>query len=225
MRARALDSVRGLLPAATTSNVGIFGTGQAYEALLLRMRAHPLREAREYAELMLAELRKVIPAFLTRLDRPERGAAWSRYLAETREATSAVSRRLLAGIEAESRAEVTLTDSDPDGEVKVVAAALYAVSDLPDDQLLAIARKLSDEERAQVLAAYVGPAREPPAQAGTGLRAHGVPLRRARRLRRVPRPPAPPPADARVAAAVAPPRIRGRRRHRRRRRGDRTGPR
>jgi thymidylate synthase ThyX len=156
IRARALDSVRGLLPAATRSNVGIFGTGQGYEALLLRMRAHPLREVRDCAELMLVELRKVIPAFLARLDRPERGGAWSAYLAQTREDTRAVARRLLGGVEAEPRDDVTLTDWDPDGEAKVVAAALYAVSDLPDDQLLAIARKLSDEERAQVLAAYVG---------------------------------------------------------------------
>ena len=35
IRAKALDTLRGLLPAATTSNVGLFGTGQAYEALLL----------------------------------------------------------------------------------------------------------------------------------------------------------------------------------------------
>ncbi|MFI5327202.1 MAG: FAD-dependent thymidylate synthase, partial [Candidatus Rokuibacteriota bacterium] len=59
IRAKALDSLRGLLPAATRSNVGIFGTGQGYEALLLRMRAHPLREVRDYADLMLVELRKV----------------------------------------------------------------------------------------------------------------------------------------------------------------------
>jgi thymidylate synthase ThyX len=43
IRAKALDTLRGLLPAATTSNVGLFGTGQAFEALLLRMFAHPLR--------------------------------------------------------------------------------------------------------------------------------------------------------------------------------------
>ena len=156
IRAKALDSLRGLLPAATRSNVGVFGTGQAYEALLLRMRAQSLSEVREYAELMLIELNKVIPAFLKRLDRPERGGAWSRYLAATREASEQAARRLLEGIEPEPRAEVTLTDFDPEGEVKVVAAALYAVSELPDDQLLAIARKLSTEERAQVLAAYVG---------------------------------------------------------------------
>ena len=46
IRAKALDTLRGLLPAATQSNVGIYGTGQAYEALLLRMRAHPLAEVR-----------------------------------------------------------------------------------------------------------------------------------------------------------------------------------
>ncbi len=156
IRAKALDSLRGLLPAATRSNVGIFGTGQAYEALLLRMRAHPLREVQEYAELMQVELRRVIPAFLRRLERPERGGAWSRYLAETREHTRQVARRLLEGVEPESRPEVTLADWDPDGEVKVVAAALYAQSDLPDDQLLAIARKLGAEERNQVLEAYIG---------------------------------------------------------------------
>ena len=62
-------------PAATLSNVGIYGTGQGYEPLLLRMRAHPLPEARAYADLMLDELRKVIPSFLKRvdLDRPRRG--------------------------------------------------------------------------------------------------------------------------------------------------------
>lgn len=156
IRAKALDTLRGLLPAATRSNVGIYGTGQAYEALLLRMRAHPLSEAREYADLMLAELRKVIPAFLTRVDRPDRGEAWSEYLAATRRATREVAAKLLSGIEPETRAGVELTGFDPEGEIKVVAAALYAVSDLPDDQLLTIARKMTQEERAAVLAAYVG---------------------------------------------------------------------
>ena len=155
IRAKALDSLRGLLPAATRSNVGIFGTGQGYEALLLRMRAHPLQEVRDYADLMHAELRKVIPAFLERLERPERGGVWSRYLAETAEATAAAA-RVLEGIEPAPRPEVTLTDWDPDGEVKVIAAALYSASRLPDDQLLAVARKLGPEERRQVLDAYVG---------------------------------------------------------------------
>ena len=156
LRAKALDTLRGMLPAATVSNVGIFGTGQSYEQLLLRMRAHPLREVRAYADLMLVELRKVIPAFLRRVDLPERGGAWSAYLSEARAAIERVAEQTLGDTPAESRDEVTLTDFDPEGEVKVVAAALYAVSALPDDQLLARARRMSAGERAAVLAAYVG---------------------------------------------------------------------
>src|SRR5882762_4732172 len=84
IRAKALDTLRGMLPAATISNVGIYGTGQAYEQLLLRMRAHPLAEVQSYAEAMLRELRKVIPDFLRRVDVAERGGTWSQYLADTR---------------------------------------------------------------------------------------------------------------------------------------------
>ncbi|MFQ5520464.1 MAG: FAD-dependent thymidylate synthase [Candidatus Methylomirabilia bacterium] len=157
IRAKALDTLRGLLPAATRSNVGIYGTGQAYEALLLRMRANPLSEAREYGDLMLAELRKVIPAFLARVDRPDRGEAWSEYLAEARRGTEAVAESLLGGVEPEPRPEVLLTDYDPEGELKVVAAALYAISQLPDDQLLTATRCMTAEERSAVLKAYVGP--------------------------------------------------------------------
>lgn len=155
IRAKALDTLRGLLPAATRSNVGLFGTGQAYEALLLRMFANPIAEVRTHARLMLAELRKVIPAFLTRVDQPERGGRWIEYLAATKEAFQGEADPL-TDVPAEERPEVTLTDFDPDGELKVVAAALYAASELPDDQLLAVARRLGADERARILAAYVG---------------------------------------------------------------------
>jgi thymidylate synthase ThyX len=156
IRAKACDTLRALLPAATRSNVGIFATAQAYEQLLLRMRADPLAEVRHYGDLMLTELRKVIPAFLTRVDLPDRGGQWSEYLQRTREQTATIAGELLAGVDHESRDEVTLTDFDPDGEIKVVAAALYSVSNLPDDQLLDEARKMSVEERSRLLRAYVG---------------------------------------------------------------------
>ncbi|MEO7190464.1 MAG: FAD-dependent thymidylate synthase [Vicinamibacterales bacterium] len=157
IRAKALDTLRGLLPAATQSNVGIYGTGQGYESLLLRMRAHPLLEVQAAGDLMLEELRKVIPAFLTRVDQPERGGAWSRYLAETRARTGDQAVRLAAITPStESAPEVHLTDFDPDGEVKVVAAALYAVSGQSDAELLAAARHMSEADRMAVLSAYVG---------------------------------------------------------------------
>jgi thymidylate synthase ThyX len=155
-RAKALDAVRGMLPSASLSNVGIYGTGQAFEALLLRMRAHPLPEAREYAELMLHELRKVIPSFLRRVDVAERGVRWSTYLATTRERTAELVDSLFATETPAPADAVTLVDWDPDAENKLLAAICYPYSHLPEQQLLDKVARLGAAERLALVRAYVG---------------------------------------------------------------------
>src|ERR671917_2720586 len=82
IRAKALDLLRGLLPAASLSHMGVFATGQAYEQLLLRLYASPLPEARDYADMILAELKAIMPSFVARVERPERGGEWISYLEE-----------------------------------------------------------------------------------------------------------------------------------------------
>jgi len=156
IRAKAFDALRGMLPAASLSNVGIYGTGQAYEALLLRMRSHPLPEARSYADLMLHELRKVIPSFLKRVDLDDRGVAWSSYLAQNRTAMDELSARLFDGGDPEPAPLVTLAEVDPDAEVKLVTAMLYAHTDRPEAQVERRVRAMTVEERAEVIRAYVG---------------------------------------------------------------------
>jgi thymidylate synthase ThyX len=156
IRAKAFDALRGLLPASSLSNVGIYGTGQGYEQLLLRMRAHPLPEARTYADLMLTELRKVIPSFLKRVDLDDRGIAWSRYLGASRQQMDDIAGRLFAGVEAEPAPVVTLVDFDPDAEVKLVASALYSHLSLPEHQIEARVRAMGSDERLAVLRAYEG---------------------------------------------------------------------
>jgi thymidylate synthase ThyX len=155
-RAKALDAARGVLPAAASSNVGIYGSGQAFEQLVMRMRAHPLPEARSYAELVLHELRKVIPSFLRRVDVPDRGGAWTAYLETTRSDTAAVTDRLFGHEESTPAPAVTLVDWDPDGEDKLLAAAAYATTDLPEAQLLDRVKQLRHEDRVGLLRAYVG---------------------------------------------------------------------
>lgn len=155
IRAKACDAVRGLLPSSTLSNVGIYATGQAYEMALIRMNAHPLAEVRDYAGMMLDELRVVIPSFLTRVDLPDRGGAWSRYLEATRSSLEALAADLDEPAD-QAAAGVTLVDWDPDAETKIAAAALYAVTELSDSQLLQIAEQMTTEERAKVVAALVG---------------------------------------------------------------------
>jgi thymidylate synthase ThyX len=157
VKARALDDLRGLLPAATTSNVGIYASGQAYEALLLRLAAHPLPEARTCGELLLGELRKVIPAFLTRVDREDRGVAWSRYLARTAQETARVVEDVLGGADPGAEGpSVRLTEFDPAGEDKVLTAAAYPHARVGEAEVAARVARLGPGERARLLAAYVG---------------------------------------------------------------------
>ncbi|MEZ5322671.1 MAG: FAD-dependent thymidylate synthase [Microthrixaceae bacterium] len=162
IRAKAFDALRGLLPAASLSNVGIYGSGQAYEALLLRLRSMALPEANRYADLMLTELRKVIPSFLRRVDLADRGVAWSNYLSDNRRAMEAITERILGedghGAESatDSESSVTLVDFDPEGEIKVVAAMLYPYSHESELQVEARVREMTVAERIGVMKAYVG---------------------------------------------------------------------
>ncbi len=170
IRAKAFDTLRGILPAASLSNVGIYGTGQGYEALLLRMRSHWLPEARAYADLMLTELRKVIPSFLKRVDLPDRGVAWSGYLADTRDATAELAVELLGSMASagagsglsmvagddSGAADVSLVDFDPDAEIKMVAAMLYPHSHLSETDIEQQVRAMSTDDRLRVVHAYVG---------------------------------------------------------------------
>jgi thymidylate synthase ThyX len=157
IKAKAFDSVRGVLPAASLSNVGIYGTGQGYEALLVRMRAHPLPEARAYADLMLTELRKVIPSFLKRVDLPDRGGEASGYLEDTRSSMEAIASRLFPDdarpVDAPT---VELVDWDPDAEVKLVASMLYPYTNQPETTLEARVRAMSVEDRLSIMQAYAG---------------------------------------------------------------------
>jgi len=165
VRAKGLDALRGLLPAGSLSNVGIYGTGQSYEMLLVRMRSHPLPEARVYADMMLEELRKVIPSFLQRVDRQDRGGAWGEYLATTRTDTARVVGELFPDlVEPDTgqpsgpsgRATVELLDFDPDGEDKVVAAICAPRTNRPEAEVLDRVRLLGAEEKRALLRAYVG---------------------------------------------------------------------
>lgn len=154
IRAKACDAARGLLPAATTSNVGIYASGQAYEMALVRMAAHPLAEVRQYGDMMLAELRKVIPSFLTRVDKHDRGRRWSAYLADVAERLDA--HGALLGVEEEPGSSVRLTDFDPEAEVKLVAAALYAHSEQSDATLRRVAAGMTAAERQVILSDLIG---------------------------------------------------------------------
>src|SRR5205823_3218561 len=97
IQAKALDLLRGLLPASSLSHMGIFATGQTYEQLILHLLAHPLPEARSYGEMILQEIKTVMPSFVSRVERPDRGGEWIAYLESRARAGARWSERLGIG--------------------------------------------------------------------------------------------------------------------------------
>jgi thymidylate synthase ThyX len=157
IRAKALDLLRGLLPAAALSHVGIFASGQAYEQLVMRLLASPLPEAREVGAMVLRELQAVMPSFVSRVERPERGGEWIRSIAERRDATAAMARRMgLDGHgEVEDRPSVRLIDVQG-GEDDLLAAMLFEQAAVSEEELRAAVRVLPPDERAALIAELVG---------------------------------------------------------------------
>src|SRR3989344_2479611 len=80
-RAQACDAVRPVLPVATQATVGIYASGQALESLIMHLLSDDLPEARDCGQSLLDQARKVIPTFLERADKPDRGGATIAYRA------------------------------------------------------------------------------------------------------------------------------------------------
>jgi thymidylate synthase ThyX len=156
IRAKALDAIRGLLPASALSNLGIYASGQAYEALLLRMRAHPLPEVRNYAELMYEELVKVIPSFLKRVNVTERGIAWTDYLRDTKSATAQIVSSMIPDEPTEPAEYVRLVDFNPHGEDDVLEAIIFSNSTITHATAAQAVSGLDANQRSKLMKTYVG---------------------------------------------------------------------
>jgi thymidylate synthase ThyX len=175
LKAKALDLLRGLLPAASLSHVGIFASGQTYEQLVLHLLAHPLPEARATGERMLAELAQVIPSFLSRVPRPDRGGEWIAYLNARREAGERWARRLgLRDHEpldaGDTGPSVRLLHVDGDEE-DVLCALLFEHAGEDEQRIRAAVEELDGEQRARLLGDLVGGRRNRRHRPGRGLEA------------------------------------------------------
>src|SRR5213078_750391 len=127
IRAKALDLVRGLLPAASLSHMGIYASGQTYEQLILHLLAHPLPEARRCGEGILAAIKAVMPSFVARVERPDRGGEWVEFLRERDAAAARWARRLgldRSSGDADGGPSVRLLHVDGDEE-SLLAALLF----------------------------------------------------------------------------------------------------
>jgi thymidylate synthase ThyX len=156
VKAKALDLLRGLLPAASLSHMGIFASGQTYEQLILHLLAHPLPEAQRYGRMILEAVQAVIPSFVARVERPDRGGRWVEYLRSREAAGRRWAARL--GLEEQDAAHgpsVRLLHVDG-AEDDLLAALLFESSGVPEERTRAAVGALGGEERTTLLRDLVG---------------------------------------------------------------------
>lgn len=155
-RAKACDLLRGLLPMAALTNVGVFGNGRAFEYLLNKLYAAEHGELREIASHMHTALDALIPSFVARA-RNERGHALQAYLRGSRERIRNSKFEVQNSEFPEAmQSGVMLASFDTDAVERVVAAVLYAQSDAALEQVRAAVDAMRADERRDVLRAYVG---------------------------------------------------------------------
>lgn len=156
-RAQACDAIRPVLPVAVKSTVGVFASGQALESLIMHLQADDLIEARETGDDLLNQAREIVPMFLERADRPERGGAAVAYLANTRHHVKQLAEEYLPDSYADATTDpVTLVDFWPRNELLLVPDMLYEHSNLSQEELQAEVNGWPYEKKVQVLKAYVG---------------------------------------------------------------------
>jgi len=148
IRTQACDILRGYLPAATLTNVGFFGVGQAFEYLMTKLYSHELTEARDLATALHRELEQLIPSFVKRAKRSE-------YMAETYAAMRSATARLVSPATAKTGDAVTLVDHDAAAEEKIIAAILYPHSQQPLRQLRTSVSRMPVNQRGDILDEYL----------------------------------------------------------------------
>ena len=156
-RAQACDAVRAVLPVATKSTVGIYASGQALESLIMHLLSDELAEARLTGQSLLEEARKMVPMFLERADKPERGGALVAYTANTKAGVAKLAAELLPENHASGDSQpVTLVDYWPRNETNLVADMLYEHSGLPLQQIQSTVNNFSYDQKTSVMQAYMG---------------------------------------------------------------------
>jgi thymidylate synthase ThyX len=150
LRAKVLDCLRGILPAGTLTNMGIFGNGRFWENLINKLTCHNLVELQDIGKQSFEELSKVIPSFVRRAETHHRHhEAYTQFVESMREQLQNVSAHTPVP-ESVSKPGVKLIYFDRDALFKVAGALLYEYSDRSMEDLQNHCRQLPQEEIAKI---------------------------------------------------------------------------
>lgn len=152
LRAKVLDCLRGLLPASTLTNVGIFGNGRFFDELLRKLQIHNLAELQEIGKDAKEELFKIIPSFIRRSDPSHKYfQSCLQFREQMKNDLKILSEENDALIKEETLPGVSLVSYDADAVYKICATLLFEYSDHSLRSLENHVKTLSKEEMDRIL--------------------------------------------------------------------------
>jgi thymidylate synthase ThyX len=153
-KAKALDILRGLLPASTLTNVGISGNGRAFEYLLTILFSSNLEEERLLAQKIKHELDTTIKSFVRRSD-DKYGQALQDYFRSLQRTASTFAKSHPTAAKSKG-AFVKLVDYESETKAldKIVAAVLYEWQTVPFETILGKVKKMSKAKKAKIVKAF-----------------------------------------------------------------------
>ena len=151
-KAKALDILRGLLPASTLTNVGITGNGRAFEYLLTILSSSELDEERNLASKIKKELDSTIKSFVRRSD-DKYGKALQNYLKQVKKTSkSIVSREIKPKPTIGAMTKLVDWESEKKSIDKIITSIMYEQSPSTTYQnILQQVKKLSKEKKIKII--------------------------------------------------------------------------
>ena len=150
-KAKALDILRGLLPASTLTNVGITGNGRAFEYLLTVLGASDLNEEKELASKIKKELDTTIKSFVRRSD-DKYGKAFQNYLRQVKKTSKSFVKEIKP--KKNSGVFTNLVDWEPEQKAidSIVTSVIYEHSPSTSYQnILQQVKKLSKDKKLKII--------------------------------------------------------------------------
>ncbi|MCE9617099.1 MAG: FAD-dependent thymidylate synthase [Nitrosarchaeum sp.] len=153
-KAKALDILRGLLPASTLTNVGITGNGRAFEYLLTILASSGLKEEQDLASKIKKELDTTIKAFVRRAD-DKYGKAFQNYLQQLKKTSKIVAKEIKPKIILGVRTQLVDYESEKIAIDKIITSIIYEQSPSTSyNIIMQQVKKLSDEKKRKIISAF-----------------------------------------------------------------------
>jgi thymidylate synthase ThyX len=150
-KAKALDILRGLLPASTLTNVGITGNGRAFEYLLTVLASSELEEEQDLASKIKKELDTTIKAFVRRAD-DKYGKAFQNYLQHLKKTSKLVTKEIKPKIISGVRTQLVDHESEKTAMDKIITSIIYEQSPSTSyNMIMQQVKKLSDGKKTKII--------------------------------------------------------------------------